>query len=128
MDLIEVDILDPQPEALHQPEARSVHQAGGEPGGAVELGQDSAGLDAAEDGRQTLGGPGPHDLVIEPVQRPSEDDLVEEEQGARAWFCVEAATSLCTARCVKNAMTSGSPISRGCRLPWNKMNLFDQAT
>ena len=80
--LVEIDILDPQPEALHQPEAGPVQQAGGEPGGAVELGQDGAGLLAAEDGRQPLGGLGPHGLALDPCQRLSQDDLVEEEQGA----------------------------------------------
>jgi hypothetical protein len=81
-DLVEVDVLDPQPEAFHQPEAGPVEQAGGQPGGAVELGQDGAGFLAAEDGRQPLGRPGSHDRVIDPVQGPSQDDLVEEEQGA----------------------------------------------
>ena len=59
-----------------------VQQAGGQPGGAVELGQHGAGLLAAEDGRQPLGRLGPHGLVIDPGQRPSQDDLVEEQQGA----------------------------------------------
>ena len=80
--LVEVDILDPQPEALHQPQARAVEQAGGQPGGAVELGQYGSRLLAAEDGRQPLGGPGSHDLMVQPVQRTAEDDLVEEEQRA----------------------------------------------
>ncbi len=52
---LEVDVLDPQPQALHQPEAGAVEQAGGQPGGFVELGQDGAGFVAAEDGRQPFG-------------------------------------------------------------------------
>ena len=45
-----------------------------------------------------------------------------------AWFWVEAATLPCTARWVRNASTSGAPISAGCRFRWNRMNRRIQST
>jgi hypothetical protein len=45
------------------------------------LGQDGPGLLATEHGLQALGRLGPHDPIIESVQRPVQDDLVKEEPG-----------------------------------------------
>jgi len=38
-----------------------------------------------------------------------------------AWFCVAALTRRSTARCVRNALTSASDISAGCRRSWYRM-------
>ena len=42
--LIEVDVLDAEPEAFHEPKSRAVHEFGGEAGYAVELGKHGAGF------------------------------------------------------------------------------------
>lgn len=80
--LVEVDIPDPEPEVFHEPESGPGLQAGGEPGTALKLSEDGTGLLATENGRQPLGHPGPHDVVVKPGQGPLLDDLVEEEQSA----------------------------------------------
>ena len=44
-----------------------------------------------------------------------------------AWFWVEAAAFRRAAKWVKKAVTSASPISRGCRLPWNRIKRLTQS-
>ena len=51
MSLAEVDVLDPEPEALEQPESRAVEQAGHQPVGAFEAVEDGADLVAGQDRR-----------------------------------------------------------------------------
>jgi hypothetical protein len=45
-----------------------------------------------------------------------------------AWFWVEATMFSFTAKCVKKALISRSPISRGCLLLWRRMNFLFQET
>ena len=84
MPLAEVDVLDPEPEAFHQPEPRAVEQPGHQPGRAVELGEDRADLVAGQDDRQPLRPLGPDHVVADPVEGPVEDDLIEEQQGGQS--------------------------------------------
>ena len=44
-----------------------------------------------------------------------------------AWFWVLAATLQSTARYERNSLTSVAPISLGCLLLWNRMNLYAQS-
>ena len=64
---------------------------------AIEQGQDRADLVAGEDDGQPFR-PSRSAGVDAILQRPIQDDFVEEEQGAIAWFWVEAATFSSTAR------------------------------
>ncbi len=79
--LAEIDVLDPEAEAFHQPQTGAVEQAGHEEFLAVELGQDGADLGAREDDGQPSGPLRPAG-VDATFQRPLEDDLIEEEQRA----------------------------------------------
>jgi hypothetical protein len=46
----------------------------------------------------------------------------------RAWVCVEALTRSFTARCDRKALSSGLPVSAGCRTSWKKMYRRIQCT
>lgn len=46
----------------------------------------------------------------------------------KAWFWVDAATSLSTTRALRNCVTSAPPISAGWRLRWKRMNRRIHAT
>ncbi len=77
----EVDVLGPEPEALQQPEARAVEEAGHQPGGAVERGEDRPDLVPAQDGRRPFGPPGRGDPA-QFLEGPTQDFAVEEQDGA----------------------------------------------
>ena len=112
----EVDVLDPQPQALHQPEARAVEERGDEVGRAVQKPENCLHFRLRQDDREALGTAGAHD-VAEADQRPDEDLAIEKHQSWSAWFCVEALTFPATARLERKALISASPISSGWRLP-----------
>jgi hypothetical protein len=95
--LAEIDVLDPEAEAFHQPQPGTIKQTGHEMLLAIELGQDGADLGAREDHGQPFWPLGPAGVDAS-LQGSLEDDFVEEQQALIAWFWVEAATSSSTAR------------------------------
>ncbi len=124
----EVDVLDAQAAALEQAQAGAVEQRGHQPRRAVAAGASTArDLVAREHDGSRGGALGAHELV-EPRQLGPEDVAVQEQEGASAWFCVEAATRPAVARALRERVTSAAPISRGWRLPWNRMKRRIQPT
>jgi hypothetical protein len=126
--LVEVDILDAQPQALHQPEARSVHHAGGEPGGPSSRARTARASSRPNTMGRRSGDLARDDPIIEPVQRSPQDDLVNEEQGAEGLVLGGGRHVALDRQVRQESATSGSPISGGCLLLWNRMNLFAQET
>lgn len=79
--LAEVDVLDPEPEAFHQPQPGSIEEAGHQPGRAVELIEDGVDLVAGQDGGQALGPTGGDDAGPL-LERLTENLAIEEKDGA----------------------------------------------
>ena len=78
----EIDVLDSQPTALQQAQARTVQQNRHEPRDAVEALKDGANLMAGEHDRQVLGPLG-SDHVLEPRELDTEHLAVEEQERAQ---------------------------------------------
>src|SRR5713101_5762975 len=78
----EIDVLDSQPTALQQAQARTVQQNRHEPRDAVEALKDGANLSAGEHDRQVLGPLG-SDHVLEPRELDTEHLAVEEQERAQ---------------------------------------------
>ncbi len=79
--VVEIQILDPQAQAFHQPQAAAVEELGHELVFAGEVAEDQAGFVAAEDGGDAARGAsaGGADRSLE---GQAEDGAVEEEDGA----------------------------------------------
>lgn len=77
----EVDVLDPEPQTLHQAQSAAIEKFDHEPSGAGELGQDCARFFAGEDHRDVLRCLGALDILNQADLLP-EHVLVEEQQGA----------------------------------------------
>jgi hypothetical protein len=75
----EVDVLDAQAAAFHQPQAGAVEQAGHEPGRAFDPADDGVHLGARQDDRKA-GGPAGARHAFEPFELPVQDLLEEEHQ------------------------------------------------
>jgi hypothetical protein len=76
----EVDVLDPELEAFHEPETGSVEEPGDEESVVAELGEDGSDLVAAQDDGKARGLLGPDELP-ELADLPAKDGSVEEEDG-----------------------------------------------
>ena len=77
----EIEILDPEGQTLHQPEAAAVEQHGDQPVGSIELPEDRAYLGGAQNDRHP--GPGlspPH--LAQSAQRTVEHCRIKEQKGA----------------------------------------------
>jgi len=117
---LELEVLDPQPERLEQAEPAPVQEGGNEAVDAWKGVEQPADLIAREDEREVPRPPGA-DRGAEALELPADHVAVQEEEAARAWFCVEAEIRRRTARSVRKATTSGAPISRGWRFPRKRM-------
>jgi hypothetical protein len=120
--VVKIQVLDPQAQTFHQPQAGAVEQPGHEQAHAGEVGKNAVDLVSGQDGGQAfrfLGAQG-----INGAQVLVQHLAVEEEQRAEGvcfsklntWFWVEAATFSFTARWARKAWTS--PISAGWRTLW----------
>jgi hypothetical protein len=82
MAIPEVDILDTQPQAFHQPHASSVQEAGHQPIRSLKAGKQLINLFPGEDNGQTFRALRPYQPV-EPRQVHSENVFVKEQQGRK---------------------------------------------
>jgi len=114
--LLQVDVLDPQGQGLQDAQSAAIQKRRYKPRCAFELAQQVSDFVPGEHDGQPLGPLGVNH-ALDPAKRTLQHDLVEEQQGRQAWFCVEGLTLPPRANEVRNAATSASAMSRGWRLP-----------
>jgi len=114
-----IDILDAQPETFEQAQTAPVEEVGHDPVISLQMGENGASFGSRKDDGKL--GRAANTLDGDKFELPIEHLLVEEKQGAESLVCVEAATFESTARWVRKAAISGSPISAGWRFPWKRM-------
>jgi len=74
---VEVDVLDAQPAAFHEPQAGSIHERPHEPTAAGEPAEDCIHFGPGQDDGKMDGAPGAND-ILQPLESAAEDLLVKE--------------------------------------------------